>query len=128
MTALIPIAIVLRSTMTTRMKVSVVSIMLLGCMAGCLALSVIIISRQGWDFTQESNQNPAIVIDILTTVETLVAIICLTLAALRPLFRKWLGHDRPPSTKTSPVPMGARTASTYGSHSDSENGHVVYSV
>ncbi|KAF2154490.1 hypothetical protein K461DRAFT_305522 [Myriangium duriaei CBS 260.36] len=89
MMTLIPISVIWKTTMNKRAKLSVILILLLGCFAGGLAIAIIILSRSsGWELTNAEDKRRSIVINILATFETQVAIVCLSLAALRPLFKK----------------------------------------
>ncbi|KAF2148006.1 hypothetical protein K461DRAFT_272194 [Myriangium duriaei CBS 260.36] len=89
--ALIPLSVILRSTMNKRSKFTVGIILSLGCFAGTLCVVVLIVSRTSrWDYSDNGVPEKAILIETLATMETQVAILCLTLAALRPLFRRYL--------------------------------------
>ncbi|KAF2147724.1 hypothetical protein K461DRAFT_325163 [Myriangium duriaei CBS 260.36] len=93
--ALIPVRIVWQSTMTMRNKMSVALILLLGCVASVLGVVVIPLALS--ETKQDRNtldQNMGIKVDIIGTCETLVAIICLSLAALKPMFKKFIDHHR----------------------------------
>ncbi|KAF2158237.1 hypothetical protein K461DRAFT_265009 [Myriangium duriaei CBS 260.36] len=90
MMALIPVVIVWKSTMTRRAKISVALILLLGCCASVISIAVVIMSKHNATIAPDpTDQRYAIKIDMLATSESLVVIICLSLAALKPLFRKF---------------------------------------
>ncbi|KAF2152805.1 hypothetical protein K461DRAFT_321759 [Myriangium duriaei CBS 260.36] len=89
--ALMPITVVLKNEMNRRTKLTVAFILLLGCLAGTIAVVEIALSQgAGWLFNTDGSSNHDIILDILNTIETQLAILCLTLAALRPLFRRFL--------------------------------------
>ncbi|KAF2150349.1 hypothetical protein K461DRAFT_175298 [Myriangium duriaei CBS 260.36] len=89
--ALIPATVIWKSQMNRRTKLSIGVILLLGCVAGVMAVVVIVLSgSHGWNFVDTDDMNPAIFIDCIATIETQVAILCLCLAALKPLVNKWL--------------------------------------
>lgn len=93
--ALMPAIVVYKSTMNVRTKCSVGFILLLGCCASGVSVAVIYLSHmQGVNENAYSGLNNAIRIDMLATSELMVAIVCLSLAALRPLFRAWLDTTR----------------------------------
>ncbi|KAF2147937.1 hypothetical protein K461DRAFT_324937 [Myriangium duriaei CBS 260.36] len=88
---IVPVYIVYKSVMNTRTKMSIYFILSLGCVAGILALAVIPVSKLGGvSVVNPLNLSVPIIADILATCETLVAILCLTLAALKPVVRQWL--------------------------------------
>ncbi|KAF2158269.1 hypothetical protein K461DRAFT_300080 [Myriangium duriaei CBS 260.36] len=98
--AIIPMVVVWKSTMTLRTKIMVVLILLLGCCASAIAVVAIVMSKlDGAVASNFANQHHVIVVTVLVWAEPMVAIICLSLAALRPLFRKFL--DAGPKTLSS---------------------------
>ena len=93
--AAIPISVVYKSALTRRTKYSVYFLLALGCFAGVLAVATIPISKSDGVNGGATDLSAAIKADITATAETLVAIMCLSLAALKPLFRKCLeGRER----------------------------------
>lgn len=90
----IPVYVVYKSTLDRRTKRSVAGILLLGAVASSLAVVVVVISdvyeptEQGGDFSLD------IIADILGTWETLLAIICLSIAAMKPLIQKYFGESQ----------------------------------
>ncbi|KAF2149187.1 hypothetical protein K461DRAFT_296673 [Myriangium duriaei CBS 260.36] len=89
--ALLPISIILKSTMTRRTKMSAVSILLLGCVASILAIVVIPLNYTGTSgYSDVGSQLFPLIVDLLSNTETLVVIICLSLVACKPLFSRFL--------------------------------------
>ncbi|GAM91426.1 hypothetical protein ANO11243_094760 [Dothideomycetidae sp. 11243] len=98
----VPLIVVYKSTMSRRLKLSVYFILCLGFLSGILALATIALSHaSAVDLSAPEDLSIAIVADIVGTSESMVAILCLTLAALKPLFRNYLGSSEPDASQES---------------------------
>ncbi|GAM86948.1 hypothetical protein ANO11243_049690 [Dothideomycetidae sp. 11243] len=86
---LLPVLVVSKSNMSKRMRMSVIAILLMGCMASISGILVIALSYVNGPFPAD-DMHLAIIIDIMAQCETFTAIVCLSLAATRPLFAKYL--------------------------------------
>ncbi|KAF2158275.1 hypothetical protein K461DRAFT_290516 [Myriangium duriaei CBS 260.36] len=127
--ALIPMRVVYKSTLNKRTKRSVMAILLLGCCASVLAVAVIPLSHFEGIFsaTNEYDMHLGIDIDIVATCEALVAIICLSLAACKSLFRSWLDgepteYNGVSDASTLPKPLALQLEALDSQNTDQKRG------
>ncbi|KAF2151953.1 hypothetical protein K461DRAFT_269039 [Myriangium duriaei CBS 260.36] len=86
--ALVPMSVIFRTVHSTRTKMSLISILGLGCVASLIAIAIPCIDNLDTiEATQQENLSKSILLDVLAVVEALLAIVCLCLVALKPLFR-----------------------------------------
>lgn len=92
---LIPMRVVWSNTHSTKIRTGALAVLSLGCCAGGLAIGIIQLSREQDHYTEANGKDLrlSIKIDILAACEVMVAIVCLCLATLRPLFRQWFEND-----------------------------------
>lgn len=118
--ALMAIDVVRRSTMSHRTKLSVAPVLGLGCLTSVIAIVLIPLSR--------ADGLAVMVTDMLATAETFLAIVCLCLAAYKPLLNKWLDgtnadSDRSPEMGDAAPGSGSTVVQVrmFGDH----NGHTA---
>ena len=87
----IPMQVVWTISMKRATKVGTLLVLSLVCCAGALAILVIQLSHQQQHYSQANGADMrlSIRIDMATTSEIMVAILCLSIATYRPLFRRW---------------------------------------
>ncbi|GAM89993.1 hypothetical protein ANO11243_080330 [Dothideomycetidae sp. 11243] len=97
--AFIAIRVVWTNTMNQRTRMTVVSVILFGCCAGMLAIAVIPMLHYASVFSSSGSENLALSIgvDMVINFESMLAIVCISLAVVKPLISKWLDNDGPRS-------------------------------
>ena len=96
----LPILVIIRSTLSRKAKLSVIGLMLLAGAGSTLSVLSIVFNNLGLWFGPKSFGDFT-VYSIFSLLENGVAIIVLSLAALRPLFQKYSEGDSQPRARSS---------------------------